>query len=214
MKLIDVKDILTDPNYGYYLHGTGYGDNEHQKKIIASIFENGLRASHNAMYWTTVCYGTGKDVKDGWEEMVDDMNHWKHKDSKNIIIVRFPIKYLIAGADDSFGEKDYAIYNEVTDPKTEQVTRFINPKMVVGCYNATSGEFLINPNFEEELSPETEKLLKEKYEEGVAAFHERLNFIDIPIGGKRQKEEEVINKNHDLGEISEEELQSLWDNWE
>ena len=40
-------------------------------------------------------------------------------------------------------------------------TRFINTEMVVGCYNATSGEFMINPNFEEKLSPETEKMLNQ-----------------------------------------------------
>lgn len=217
MKLEDVKDILTNPDFAYYLHGTGCGDNDYQKGVILSIFEKGLRASHGAMYWTTVCYGTGDDVKNGWNEMVDDMNHWKHLDSKNIIIVRFPLKYLIQGADDSFGEKDYAIYNEIINPETDQITRFINPKMVVGCYSATTGEFLVNPNFEKELSPETEKMLNEKYEEGVALFQERLSFVDIPIGGHQKSSGNFENKNKEndvLGEISEEELQSLWDKWE
>ena len=217
MKIEEVKDILTNSEYAYYLHGTGCGDNEWQEKVITSIFDKGLRASHGAMYWTTVCYGTGEDIKNGWTEMVDDMNHWKHLDSKNIIIVRFPIKYLIFGADDSLGEKDYAIYNEEINPTTEQVTRFINPKMVVGCYNATSGEFMINPNFEDKLSPETEKVLNEKYEEGVALFNERLSFADIPIGRRYKSDEgleEKPSQNDELPELTEEELQSLWDKWE
>ena len=46
----------------------------------------------------------------------------------------------------------------------------------------------MNPNFEKELSPETEKMLQEKYEEGVKAFQERINFVDVPI--KRSEPEE------------------------
>lgn len=217
MKIEEVKDILTNPDYAYYLHGTGRGGDEYQAGVVSSIFDNGLRASHNAMYWTTVCYGTGKDVENSWAEMIDDMNHWKHLDSKNIIIVRFPIKYLILGADDSLGEKDYAIYNEIENPETKQVTRYINPKMVVGCYHATTGEFFVNPNFEKELSPETEKILQEKYEEGVKNFQDRINFVDVPMGIKQEGNEDLEEKadnNNALAEISEEELQSLWDKWE
>ena len=208
MKLGDVKEILTNPDYVYYLHGTGYDDIEFQPKIIASIFEIGLRASNNSMYWTTVCYGTGNDVKNSWDEMVDDMNNWKHKESKNIIIVRFPMKYLIFGADESVGEKDYAIYNEVTNPKTGQVTRFINPKMVVGCYNSNSEEFLLNPNFEKDLTPETEKLLQEKFEEGLAEYQERLSFVGGPIEKTIPEETQEGSEN-----IPESNWSSFGDEW-
>lgn len=206
----EFKELLTDPDYAYYLHGTGFcEDPKYQAGVIASIFKNGLRASHNAMYWTTICYGTGDDIKNNWSGMIDDMNHWQHKDSKDIIIVRFPIKYLIFGADDSLGEKDYAIYNEVTNPETEQVTRYITPKMVVGCYHAETGNFTSNPNFEKELSPETEKEFQEKYDEGVKEFQKRLSFDDVPV--KKAPQEEETEKEE---EIPEESWLSFGDDWE
>jgi hypothetical protein len=76
---------------------------------------------------------------------------------------------------------------------------------------------MINPNFEDKLSPETEKVLNEKYEEGVALFNERLKFVEIPIGGRHKSDEgleEKPSQNDELPELTEEELQSLWDKWE
>ena len=189
-KLEEFKDLLTDPEYAYYLHGTG-GDGMDK---VASIFENGLRASHNSMFFTTVCYGDGDTVKNNWEQMHNDMNHWPHKDSKNIVVVRFPKKYLILGADENTGEKDYAIYNEVTDPETNHVTRYINPKMIVGCYHAKNGNFTLNPYCEQELSSETEKNMQVKYEQGVKLFEERKKSDDKPYLGTTQQEEKKDEK--------------------
>ena len=201
MKIDNFRDILTDANYAYYLHGTGAGDDNSQVRIIDSIFKKGLRASHKALYWTSVSYGTGENMNNNWDRVKNDMNHWPHQDSKNIIIVRVPIKYLIIGADESFGERDYAIYNEEVNSQTEQVTRFVNPKLVVGCYRAETGDFILNPNFESELSSETESELQRKYQEGVKLFQERISqssFIDLPSGfAKNNKKKEKSSKKVD-----------------
>ena len=104
-KLQEFKDLLTDPEYVYYLHGTGNAGMD----AVASIFEQGLRASHNSMFFTTVCYGDGDTIKKNWDQIQNDMNHWPHKESDKVVIVRFPMKYLILGGDEYTGEKDYAI---------------------------------------------------------------------------------------------------------
>ena len=48
-------------------------------------------------------------------------------------------------------------------------------------------------------------------------FQDRINFVDVPMGIKQEGNEDLEEKadnNNALAEISEEELQSLWDKWE
>ena len=210
----EFKELLTDPNFEYYLHGTGGGDVELQQNIINSIFKKGLRASHGSMFWTTVSYGTGRRVEKDWDKMIDDMNHWQHQDSKNIIIVRIPVKYMIEGAPEDQGERDFAIYNEEFDQDKEQVTRFINPKFVVGCYSAKSGKLMLNPNFEKELTPETEKELQEKYVKGMAEYQRRKTFVDVEIGGNKADKSKLVQAEGDptlAGPLTMDDTERLFD---
>ena len=52
MKIEDVKDLLTDPDYEYHMHGIGRSSNDtrQQAEVIASIFTKGLRTC------VLVCY--------------------------------------------------------------------------------------------------------------------------------------------------------------
>ena len=210
-KLEEIKYLLTDPECAYYLHGTGRLDNSENFEIIESIFQKGLRASNGSMYWTTVCFGTGDDIRNNWEEFKYEMNNWKHLGSKNIVIVRVPMKYLIFGADASLGENDFAIYNNIEDLETGIITRYVNPKLIVGCYHVKRGTFSINSNFEETLSPETENELQIKYMKGVEKFKERINSSSANPLLCGKKKSEIIHHDEEIEDVEDIDLSGAWD---
>lgn len=153
--------LMSTKEYIYYVHGTGRGGNTHD--IVDSIFKNGLRASHGDIYYTTVCYG----LRINFEEFFNDLDNWKHLDSKKLIIVRYPLKYYLKHGMTGMGEKEYPIYTEING------SRYVRPEFVMGCYDANTKDFEENPKFERILSKKTIKELDKKFEEMKTKIDER-----------------------------------------
>ena len=143
-KLEEYKDLLTDPNYEYYMHGTcGSGTDVQgqarlQSRIISSIFKNGLRTKDGNLYFTSNCMGDGNCIKDEWDSVKDTMNNWPHMGSENIIIMRLPKKYLNHLVSDGYAERTEACCVDV-DLGYDEPTKYVNPKFIVGCYHSKTG---------------------------------------------------------------------------
>ncbi len=175
-KLEEFKHLLTNPEFEYYMHGTGRRGNDEQASVVASIFENGLRTYKGRLYLTTEFFGDGDYMRQQWNSIKNVMDDWPHMGSKHIIIIRLPKKYLILDSPEELGIRDAAFYVDVDEGNSEP-TKFINSKFVVGCYHSKTGDFDLNPNFEQELKSDTEKDLMEKYTCAMAEFlKSRTNF--------------------------------------
>ena len=83
---------FTNKENAYYGHGTN-GDDE----IINSIFNNGLRCSHESLYYTSMNLGMGSETL--FDSQKELLNNWPHLNAKRIVIASIPLKYHIVSPD-------------------------------------------------------------------------------------------------------------------
>ena len=175
----EFKNLLTQKGYGYFAHGTGRMGNS--TSVVYSIFETGLRCSHDSLYYTSVFLNTGGE--ESFEPLKEAMDHWQHLDSKKIVLVRLPIPYMNMKYDqtDSFGENYFAFYKQVSNGGSE-LKNYVDRRFVIGCYDADTKEFEVNPYFEEVFTKETKQELSEKLKQAKELTAKRLTRMDKECG--------------------------------
>lgn len=170
MKLSDINFLLGNEEYFYLGHGTGRNNSN---EVVPSIFKNGLRTKNNSLYYTAI----GLDTTN-IEELETKLNNWPHLESKNIILIRVPIKYInmYGESSDLDGEKFGAFYQEING------IYYLKPKFIIGCYS--NGYFIKNPLFEENLSLETIQELESSYQLTLKKTKDRLKRLEdsFPFG--------------------------------
>ena len=128
--------VLNNKNNAYYGHGTIGGD-----EIITSIFNNGIRCSHEQLYFTTVVLGVGRDTL--FDDVRPTIDNWPHLGAKNIIIASMPLKYMI-----NHSEREGAYYNYLTPEEASKKSvspgYYLMPEFVLGCYNSETKQFREN----------------------------------------------------------------------
>lgn len=182
--LSDIKDILNEERYFCLGHGTGRsGDKE---EIVKSIFKTGLRTKDNSLFYTSIGLDTG-DI----EKLETKLNNWEHCESKKIILMRIPVKYINALGDtsDLDGERYRAFM--LKREESGKIVNYVDPKFIIGCYDANNHEFESNDKFEKTLSKESIKTLEKQYGEALEKTKtrlERLSMITELEGNINQKE--------------------------
>lgn len=153
---MDIKDNFTNESNEYRGHGIG----SYSEEKIKSIFNNGLRCSHNALDFTTLPLGQGSETL--FEENKPLMDNWQHKNSKQIIIVSVPIKYKILDIMGTglYKQEHAAFYNTISREEADKLQvatgRYVKPEFVMGMYNAETEQFISNDKYYENL-PENEQ---------------------------------------------------------
>lgn len=191
---MNINSILNNENNEYLGHGTGTDD----KEIIKSIMTNGLRCSHNNLYYTTIGLGLGRQIS---EESINLLKNWPHKDSKIIIIVSMPLKYKIL---DSIGLGTYNKGNAAYYYKYKENDNspYLMPEFVYGYYDSKKDEFIINPKYYENLTEEEQEKLFTKVKQ---------NYLDILNEGcgiekyKSLLSEDIFKNNGWIFPLTEEE---------
>ena len=187
-KLKDIMDILNED--GYFCLGHGTGRSKNNEEVVKSIFENGLRTKDNSLYYTSVGIDTSNIAK-----LETRLNNWEHCNSKKIIIIRLPIKYINIYGDqaDLDGERYGAfMIKRNIDGK---IINFVDPKFIVGCYDVERNEFEFNPQFEKELTEESIENLIKQYRETLEKTKTRLEKLEKAT--KALNEENSVNQNFD-----------------
>ena len=151
-RLEDIKELLNKDGYFVLGHGTGRAGNSNE--TIKSIFQNGLRTKDNSLYYTTI----GLDASD-INALKTKLCNWYHCDSKKVILIRIPIKYInvIGASGDLDGEKYGAFM--IKHKESGRIINYLDPKFIVGCFDAENQYFEMNELFEETLE-KTEKRIK------------------------------------------------------
>lgn len=187
-KLKDIMDILNEDGYFCLGHGTGRCANE--EEMVKSIFTTGLRTKDNSLYYTSVGLDTSNIAK-----LETRLNNWEHCNSKKIIIIRIPIKYINVLGDlaDLDGERYEAFM--IKRNIDGRIINFVDPKFIVGCYDATTNEFEINPKFEKDLTKETTTTLIKQYRETLEKTKTRLEKLEKAT--QVLSEDNSINPNFD-----------------
>ena len=182
--LDDIKDTLNAEGYFCLGHGTGRSSNS--EEVVKSIFKTGLRTKDNSLFYTSI----GLDTND-IEKLETRLNNWEHCESKKIILIRIPIKYInvLGDTSDLDGER-YGAFMLEKEENGKKIN-YVDPKFIVGCYDASTHEFENNDKFEKSLSRETMETLEKQYKlalEKTKARLERLNMIAKPGSNANQKE--------------------------
>lgn len=189
--LSEIKDILNEEGYFCLGHGTGRGGNS--EEVVKSIFKTGLRTKDNSLFYTSIGLDTG-DI----EKLETKLNNWEHCESKKIILIRIPIKYINALGDtsDLDGERYGAFM--LKREESGKIVNYVDPKFIIGCYDANNHEFESNDKFEKSLSKESIETLEKQYGEALEKTKtrlERLSMITELEGNINQKENAQVIPN-------------------
>ena len=182
--LNDIKDALNEEGYFCLGHGTGRsGDKE---EIVKSIFKTGLRTKDNSLFYTSIGLDTSNI-----EKLETKLNNWEHLESKKIILIRRPIKYInvLGDSADLDGER-YGAFMLEREESGKRVN-YVDPKFIAGCYDTSVHEFESNDKFEKTLSRDSIETLEKQYRvtlEKTNARLERLNMITELGSNVNQKE--------------------------
>ena len=190
--LSDIKDILNEERYFCLGHGTGRsGDKE---EIVKSIFKTGLRTKDNSLFYTSIGLDTG-DI----EKLETKLNNWEHCESKKIILIRIPIKYINALGDtsDLDGERYGAFM--LKREESGKMVNYVDPKFIIGCYDANNHEFESNDKFEKSLSKESIETLEKQYGEALEKTKTRLERLSMitKLGSNVNQKENVPEITYD-----------------
>lgn len=160
--IIELESKFSNESNAYYGHGTGANNPE----IIESIFKNGLRCSHEQLDFTTIPFGQGSTTL--FEESKEEMNNWKHKGSKQIIIASLPLEYHLLDIIGTplYGKRQAAFYYSVLQEQSSKLGispgLYLKPEFVMGVYNANQEDFISNERYYENLPEEEQvKLMNE-----------------------------------------------------
>ncbi len=189
VSLESLESLLKEDGYAYLGHGTGRRGNSNE--LVNDIFEEGLRTSHNSLSYTTIglnaptqeniaMYQTmGIDVPT-MESLQNQLNNWSHFDSKKIILIKIPTEYInkLADSSDLNGERYGAFMIQKTNDFGNTIN-YLNPKFIIGCYDAETQTVMLNKSFEEELSDTTRKDLEKKATELRKQVEERNKSFDV-----------------------------------
>jgi len=188
VSLEQLAPILSETGYICLGHGTGRSGNSNE--VVDSIFDSGLRTKDNSLYYTTIVLSTPTpELKQQYTEMgipeptIDGLknqfNNWEHQESKKIIIARIPTEYINQMGDrsDRDGEMYGAFYTQRTRPDGK-ITNYLDPKFIIGCFDAEKQAVRLNKSFEKTLTPETIEKLKEGYKKALEKTKARLQSYD------------------------------------
>ena len=156
MEQKEIENKFANEGNQYYAHGIGAYD----KNVIKSIFENGLRCSHNELYWTVLEFGKGSDSLFREKEAI--MNNWEHKDSKHIMIASLPEVFHLLDVKGTalFQKRHAAFYNNISPEEASKLGispgLYLKPEFIMGMYDAEKKDFVVNDRYYENL-PEKEQ---------------------------------------------------------
>ena len=157
MEQMDIEKQFVNQVNQYYAHGIG----EYDEKVIKSIFENGLRCSHNELYWTVVEFGKGSDTL--FKEKQELLNNWEHKGSKHIMIASLPDAYHLLDVKGTplFQKRHAAFLNNISQEQASKLGiapgLYLKPEFIVGMYDANKKNFIENDRYYENLPEQEQK---------------------------------------------------------
>lgn len=210
-----LKPLLAESGYMCLGHGTGRSGNS--MDVVKSIFETGLRTKDNSLYFTSVGLSTptpelieqSKEL--GTEEPTIErlkrtLDNWEHQESKKIIIARIPTEYINSLGDscDRDGEMYGAFFTE--REVAGKVTYYLDPKFILGCYDAEKESVVLNKNYELLLTQETIEQLKKGYKKALEKTRRRVDSPTLPFGANASQEEiepqETLIYSYGLGDFN------------
>ena len=191
VKLEDLEPILNIEETCIFGHGTASAGNGHD--VVDSIFADGMKGFQSLdstasesmnldeVVGSTKISDTAKPIyafEKGQEsgslaKLKEKLDHWKHRDSSNIILIRLPFKYFNMYSGDE-GEKDAPFFIQKRDD-SGQMRNYLDPRFIIGNYNRETSLVELNEQFENEMSDEFQKEMDQRLMKAQEETNARLS---------------------------------------
>ncbi|MDR1300461.1 MAG: hypothetical protein LBK50_02015 [Candidatus Nomurabacteria bacterium] len=148
-ELEEMKDMLQDDRYRVFGHGT-FGEN------VASIFDEGLKAYYDREA-SIHSYMIDLDTQD-FGEFKNTLDHWPHKEYKEIVLFRFPLDYYnTLELNPSSLDRLAVFFRENTERGSNQyaLKGVFDERFIFGCYSSETGQVSLNPNYNADIDDES-----------------------------------------------------------
>lgn len=221
VKLEDLEDVCSLDNCVIYGHGTGSSGDSHE--IVESIFHQGIKGyeslgnmvgedRNDKISGSTdisdqaVGLWASQDGKFSSNDLEEKLNHWPHRESKNIILIRLPEDYFhsMTNIRSEMSRPFYTVHEDESGHRSHYLDR----RFILGNYNTETGLVELNNDFEPEITGDFKiemdnRLASVKAE--TAARQAEFDQQDMPgIGHPDSRPDEV---GRDLGEFD-------FENWD
>ncbi len=213
VKFHEVVPMLIDSDYIWVGHGTGRSNDS--EETINSIFENGLRTKDNSLFFASFVLSAPSEFlineykkMDASPPTIDtlkkQLNNWPHANSKKIVLIRVPRKYINWRGEksDLEGEMYGAIMNEVKLDNGD-IKLYVDPRFIFGYYDANIKIFRINERFEKEYTEETMSKLRKGYIKALRDSKNRLRRLKRKLVPKVEVTTETSEPNFDVVDYDE-----------
>ena len=201
--LEELESLFSESGYAFLCHGTGRTGNSDE--VVDQIFSEGLRTKDNSLYFVTIGLSTPTpETKEAhrklgikeptMEELKTQLDNWPHLDSKKIIIARLPLEYInnIGDRSDLDGERFGAFYIQRIQPGGTS-RNYLDPRFIVGCYDALKQLVRLNRSFERTLSEQTIKRLSDGYKIALEKTKDRLSKTSLPFNNNQSSQSGFIS---------------------
>lgn len=186
VKFEDLEPLFDDKTSFIMGHGTGTAGDGHE--VVDSILETGLRGyqaldaaepdkdkvagstdlTDTAMSLFSAIYGDKPDMAN----IRDKLDHWKHRDAQNIILMKFPVEF--ANTETSVNAEHYRPFFVQKRDSFGQMRNFVDPRFIIGSYDRETGLVEMNENFEATLSDEFRSEMEQRLEEARNITRQRV----------------------------------------
>lgn len=163
----DIGKEFNEQSVFYLGHGTPVDES-----LLTSILETGLDVGRHGLYFTAEELGSGTDQF--FEKIKGKLDNWRHKSSKNIVIVAVPKDYILSKNVSPLQDhyKPFYVYNE------EKQRFSLRPEFIKGIYNAETQSFTENVNFYQNLDEETQKKLFEDIKKSYIQCYAKVSDVN------------------------------------
>ena len=165
IKLEELSDICPLGNCIIYGHGTGSSGDGHE--IVESIFHEGLKGYESLgdmigenredkvsgstdILDQAVGLWASQEGKLDSDSLKEKLNHWKHRESKNIILIRLPQEYfhLMTSVQREKSKPFYVVHEDAAGHKNH----YLDHRFILGNYDTETGLVELNDSFEPEIT--------------------------------------------------------------
>ena len=184
-RIEDLNSLYDFENSAIFGHGTASAGNGHE--VIESIFEEGVKG------FESLGNMVGEDRDDeisGSTDISDNtvglwssdegelepaklrnhLDHWEHRNAKNIILLRFPLAYF--NMSEISSERAKAFFT-VHEDKNGHLCNYIDRRFIIGNYSTDTGLIELNEHFEPEINGDFKVELDERLKRAKDETKER-----------------------------------------
>lgn len=224
IRLEDLNKVYSMDGYMLYGHGTGRAGTDHE--IIKQIFSQGLRGyqsldnmavandsravvgSTDLTQTAVGLWASSGDTPYDSAKLKDNLDHWKHLESENIILMRLPEQYFHAYTNiDAERFKPY--FTTAPDPSGRD-RYYLDRRFILGNYNSKTGLIELNDHFEPEIIGDFKEEMDNRLTDVKAETSARQARLEqIVPGVEKTTQEQSIYGSPELGDFDFED----WDDY-